>query len=490
MLKDIKQLGRESLLYGLSTVLGRFLNILLLPLHTYFLSPAELGVVATLFSYLAFLNILYGYGIDFAFMRHDPGSRGRSDSPARTCFSTAFWSLAATSLAFSGLIHAAAGPLSALAGVPASLSDAVRYSAWILAFDALALIPFAQLRLNHRAGLYAGVKIFNIAMNVALSYVFLARWRMGASGVFLANMISSCATLAALSPVLAAELEGLFDWPVYKSLLRFALPLVPAGLASMVVQVIDRPILKFLTDDATVGLYQANYRLGILMMMGINMFDMAWRPFFLQRGDAPDSKRLFARILTYFVLAGSAVLLFIHLFIASLVAIPILAGRPLIHPNYWIGLPIVPVVTASYLFNGIYVNMLAPVSLAKRTELVAYATAAGALVNVPANLLLIPAHGMMGAAWATLLAYATMALALFLMGRKVYPIDYEYGRLAHIALCLGAAGAGAYFLGLGVGSDRLGVRALLLLAFPAALVLTGFLEPEEQAALRKRILKL
>jgi O-antigen/teichoic acid export membrane protein len=264
-----------------------------------------------------------------------------------------------------------------------------------------------------------------------------------------------------------------------------ALPLVPAGLSSIAVQVIDRPILKFLAGDAAVGLYQANYRLGIFMMMAINMFDAAWRPFFIERAKKTGTPEILARVLTYFVLAASFLLLLIGLFVGPAATLALFKGRPLIHPAYWEGLPIVWVVTLGYLFNGIYINMLAPVTIAKKSRTIAYATALGAAVNVASNFILIPPWGLMGAALATLAAYATMAAALFLMGRSLYPVPYEGRRLMHIALGLAFSAGGAYLCGVGIASGGLFLRFLWLVAFPLTLAATGFLREDEISALKR-----
>ena len=479
MLDELKRLLNETAIYGLSTVVARLLNFLLLPLYTHCLVPADYGIVATLFSYIAFFNVLYAYGMDFSYMRYfkEQGEEGE-------VFSTAFWSLAATSLLFSAAVTAWAGPLSRAGGVP--VPELTRYAAWIMAFDTLSLVPFAYLRMTHRARSYAGVKIANIVLNLALNYLFLVRWKMGVRGVFLASLGASTATLALLAPVVRSQLKAAFDRVLYGSLLGFALPLIPAGLASMAVQVIDRPILLRLTNEATVGLYQANYRLGIFMMMVVNMFDAAWRPFFLQRAAKPGAGEVLGRVLTYFVVGSGALFLAVTFFIGHVVALPLLAGKPLIHPAYWGGLSIVPVVTLGYLFNGVYINFLAPVTIGKRSELVAYATGLGAVVNIVTNFLWIPRWGMMGAALATLAAYMAMAASLYVMGRPVYRVDYEGGRLAHAALALAAVTAAARLLGLGMAADRFVLRLALLAAFPAALAATGFFNEEEWAAVRSR----
>jgi len=162
--------------------------------------------------------------------------------------------------------------------------------------------------------------------------------------------------------------------------------------------------------------------------------------------------------------------------------LPLLHGEPVIPPAYWVGLSIVPVVTLGYLFNGIYINFLAPITLAKRTDLVAVATGIGAFVNVAANFALIGPYGIMGAAIATLLAYMAMALTLFIASRRIYPIDYEYGRLMRIALC--GAIVSAIFIAAPRPLEllrRTEFELGLLAAFPILLALTGFFHADELA---------
>lgn len=481
MLGNLKTLGRETIVYGLSTVVARLLNFLLLPFYTYFLVPADYGVVATIFSCIAFLNVLYTRGMDLSFMRHSPSDGG---APRPREFSTAFWSLAASSLVLSVFLHLLAGPLAGATALPGR-TELIRYAAWILAFDTLALVPFAQLRLSHKAEAFAGIKVLHIILNISLNYVFIVTMGMGVKGVFLAALITSAATFIMLAPVLIKLLRFQLSSGLHKEMLRFAWPLVPAGLAATAVQVIDRPILQAMTDSVTVGLYQANYKLGIFMMMVVNMFDAAWRPFFLQNADKPGGKALLARVLTYFTLGASLVFLGISFFINEIVKFPIFMGKPLIHPAYWGGLHIVPIILLAYLINGIYVNMLAPVILAKKSGLIAAAAAAGAVINVISNLLLIPYWGIQGAAVSTLASYLTMTLVLFITGRRVYPIPYEYVRLAKITFAVAAIWAAGLLLeGRFINPATWAlVRLGLIMILPIFLALSGFMKKDEREAL-------
>lgn len=464
MLKDLRLLGKESLVYGLSTVVARLLNFLLLPFYTHYLAPGEYGAVSTAYSYIAFLNILFLLGLDQAYLRF---AAGADDVRSEATFSTAFWSTAAWAGAVAAVTAAAAGPLSAAGGLTVSGPDIVRCSAGIILLDSLAAPAFADLRLRHRAWAYAGIKSFNIAVSVALNLAFVGWLHLGVRGVFLAGVTSSAATLALLAPVLAQRLRRRFEGPLAKAMLRFGLPLVPAGLGAMVVQVADRPILLHLTDSATVGIYQANYRLGIFMMLVVSMFDQAFRPFYLERAGKPEAPALLARVLTLFLGGASWLALGLSFFLPDLIRLSV-GGRTLIHPAYWAGLPVVPVVLFAYVFHGAYVNFLAPVTIAKKTEAIAAVTAVGAAVNIAANFLLIPRWGMAGAAWATLAAYAVMAWQMRWFGKSAWPVPYEWRSCALAVVPVLAAGAAAWALSgrLDGGSWAL-ARLALLLAVPA-----------------------
>lgn len=483
MFKDIKSLGKETFIYGFSTVVARLLNFILLPFYTYYLATGEYGIVASVFAYIAFMNIIYQHGMDQAYMRY--ASDPKSATPKEN-FSTPFWSILVTALALSVILHFGASFFAGISGIGAEYYRLIRYSAWILALDAISVIPFAELRLKHRPWTFAGIKTFNIVVNIVLNIILVGWAGMGIEGVFIASLTAALVSVVLLFPVFLGLLRPVFKAGLFADMLRFGAPLVPAGVGAMMVQVIDRPILLKMTDEATVGIYQANYKLGIFMMLLVIMFDQAWRPFFLERAGRPDSTPLYGRIFTYCMLSGIWAVMALSFFMPDLARVSIF-GRPLIHQAYWSGLGVVPVVITAYLFYGAYINFMASIILSKRTDLLIWVTFLGAAVNVAANFILIPCFGMMGAAWATLLAYFVMALALFLLGRMVYPIPYEYGRLAHLILAAALVLAAAYFarqLAPGAMAWTV-VRAGVLIAFPLFLVLTGFFKSEEVEAFKK-----
>ncbi len=433
MLDKLKSLGADTAIYGVSTIVGRFLNFLLVPFYTNVLSTSQYGVVATVYSYIAFMNIIYMYGMESAFFKYASTKEIGND---KEIFSTPFVSVLMTSLLFSVLIFFNSTGLAPVLEVPLKFADTIMYSALMLLLDSLAVIPFAALRLERKVKTFATIKVVNIVVNVTANVVLLLKYHAGVEGIFISGVIASSVTLVLLLPTILRKLGLHFRKDLYKALLKFGLPYIPAGLAAMMVQVIDRPILLALTNESTVGIYQANYRLGIFMMLIVSMYDYAWRPFFLTHASEPNAKQMYSRILTYFVLFSSVVVLLVSLYIDDLVKIR-LFHRFIINPAYWSGLGIVPIILLGYLFNGMYVNFMAGIYIEKKTSHLPYITGIGAAINVVINLLLIPKFGMFGAAWATFFAYAGMAIAIYFVSHRFYPVRYEFGRLLKIGIPLG-----------------------------------------------------
>jgi O-antigen/teichoic acid export membrane protein len=475
MLRELRGLAKETAIYGLSTVLGRMLGFLLTPLFTHLLLPAESGVVQTVYSCVGFFTVVYGLGLDVAYLR-----LGRRDGKLDPGAFTASWgTVVVLAFAASGLIHLFAAPAAVALGIPVEFAVVVRYAAWILAIDAAALIPYTELRGSHYAGTYAGIKVVNITMTLVLSWIFVGRMHMGVRGVFLANLVASCASLAMLSPILVSRLAAP-DRERLKSMLAFGLPLAVAGIGSMVVQVADRPLMARLggPDGLSMsGIYGSCYKLGIFMMLIVNMFDQAWKPFVLERAEREGVDRLISRVLTYFAVIACWAFLGIAFFVDVFVKSPIFKGHALFGPAYWSGLPIVPVITLGYLFNGLYYVMLAPLMIDKRMTSVGVATWIGAAINIGMNIAVIPRWGMMGAAWATCAAYIAMAACVWVLGRRTRNTPYEWGRLGVLAVWTALLWAPASHVGLGA-------RVLLALAYPIGLRVSGFLHDEELAELK------
>ena len=430
MFNKILRLGKETAIYGLSSIVGRLMNFLLAPFYTNVLLPAENGIVAYVYAYLAFAYVVYCYGLETAYMRYvstlEIGDRQQN-------FSTPFLSLVASSVTLSTLLYVLAPSIAAWIGIPPKDTVLIRYAAWILCFDTLSVVPFASLRMDQRAKTFAGLKLFNISTNVTLNVVLILVFHMRAPGVLLANLIASIVTFVVTFIVVRSNFRLSFSRPLFRELLKFGLPLIPAGLAGMALQIVDRPIVKALTNNATLGIYQINYRLGIAMMLIVGMFDYAWRPFFLTSAREADAKAVFSKVFTYLVLVMLLVFLGVSFFVEDLVRIEIF-GKHFFHPDYWAGVSIVPWILLGYVFNGAYIVFIAGAYLEKKTKFLPFITGLGAGVNVVVNFLLIPSMGIMGAALATLAAYAVMAITMFFASQKFYAVQYEWKKVFGIAL--------------------------------------------------------
>ncbi|KXB97101.1 MAG: hypothetical protein AA908_08615 [Chlorobi bacterium NICIL-2] len=425
MRSPFRQLAKDSAIYGTSTVVQRLLTFLLTPLYTNVLAPAALGDVAQLYSLMAVATAIATFGFEPAFMRYWVEHR-----PPGQVLWHSLVGVGALTLGLGGvgmLLAPAIGTLLALESADAAVL--VRYAIGIVALDALAAIPFALLRMERRARTFALLRVLVVTLNVGLNVLFVALWHWGVEGVMLAGLASSFLGAVMVLPLALPHMSPGWNAGLVKALLRFGLPTVPAALAALVVQVADRPILGWLAGAQAVGIYTANYRLAIPMMLAVSVYETAWRPLYLQHANDPAVGGLIAQAMRYFLAVAVVLYAAVALFIGDVVAIPVGSGH-LIGAEYWSGLGVVPIVLGGYAALGISTTMAASIHLAKRTELLSLANGAAAIANVLLNLALIPVLGYIGAAWATAGAYTIGTLVTALVAQRVLPIAYPWAALA------------------------------------------------------------
>lgn len=464
MLDKIKSLSKDTLIYGTNTIIGRFLGFFLVPFYTNKFVPEEFGIISIIYAYIAILNVFFSIGLESGYMKFASTLEVGNE---KQNFSNPFILLFSNSLLLAGVIYFFAGPLTAVFQIEESQAVYLRYTALILFFDAIVLIPFAYLRLRNKAKSFAFIKISNIVINVILNVVLISYFKMGIEAVFISNLASSVITLLMLLPVIVRNFSFSVNKELLKEVLKFSLPIIPAGISANIVQTISRPILKYLTDDAVVGIYQASFRLGILMMLVVSMFEFAWRPFFLNNAKEPNAKQIFSKVLTIFVIFSSFIFLTASVFIEDIVKLKLPFNVHLIGKSYWDGLGIVPVILFSYLLYGIYINFLAGIYIEKKTKYLPLITGLAAAANVIANFLLIPAYSYMGAALATLISYVVMMTSMYYFSNKYYPVEYEYKKIGLIFLLL-ALITGAYYFAV----NNFEIHWYVKLIFPAAFALS------------------
>ncbi len=445
MRDKIKSLSKQTLIYGTSTIVGRFLNFLLVPFYTNIFPPSEYGVITLVFAYIAMLNIFYSLGFESGYFKFASTLEVGND---KENFSHPFFTILFNSLLLSLILFSISSSAAGIIDLQPKYASFVKYSALILIFDAVCLVPFASLRLQNKAVQFTTIKVINIVINVGLNFVLVLGFKFGLEAVFISNLAASIVTFILLLPIVLKNISFKYNPKLFDELWKFSLPYVPAGLASIMVQVVSRPIMQYLTDEATVGIFQANYRLGIFMMLLVAMFEYAWRPFFLNNAKEPNAKQIFSKVMTVFVGFSSIILIVLSFFIEDIIKIPIpYRGhtRHIIGSEYWGGIYIVPLILFSYLMNGIYINLMAGIYIEKKTKYLPFITGLGAVINIVFNIVLIPKFGLYGAAFATVFSYASMTIYIYYISQKFYPVNYELGKVYAI-LAINAAGLFLFYL--------------------------------------------
>ena len=430
---SIKQLGKETLIYGTSTILARLLNFCLVPFYTYYLARAQYGYISTTFAAIALLNVIFLFGMDQSLLRFAGEKDQKTD-----VFQHCFYGVTLNGMLLAALLWLLSEPAAVLFGIGPQNAHLMRLSAGILLFDVMNMIPFTLLRLERRAWYFAGVRTASIVVNVLCNILFVAYLHKGIASILWANIFASLTSLCLLFPVVYKQVTAKrmrFNPALTGQMLRFAWPFVPSGLASLFVSVIDKPILQHLVGAAQVGVYQANFKIGVFMMLLVSMFDQAWRPFFLAHAKEPDAKETFARVFSFFFALGSWFLLGLSFLMPVIIRSNLFGKFHLIGPAYWGGLNIIPLVLTGYFCYGLYVNFMVGPVITKKTRVLLWITLLGAAVSITANLTLVPLIGITGAGWAVALSYGAMALALFGFTQKNYPIPYEYKKIALIGVC-------------------------------------------------------
>ncbi|MBM4054201.1 MAG: polysaccharide biosynthesis protein [Planctomycetes bacterium] len=430
-MSQLKKLASQTAIYGLSTILGRLLNYLLVPLHTRVFGAADYGVVSELYAYSSFFIVMLTYGMETAFFRFS-----QDEEKKEKVFPTAFVSLCVTSIIFMLGMGIFAQPLANAIRYPNHPEYIIIFSL-ILGLDAIASIPFALLRQQGRPAKFAIVKNINIFSNILLNLYFLMlcpylkhtsnitlpfyNENIGVGYVFVSNLVASVITLPLLSKEISRIKTG-FDPVVWRKMAAYGLPLIIVGLGGMVNETLDRAIMKYLlpADKETlsqVGIYGANYKLSILMSLFIQAFRFAAEPFFFSHAKTSDKRIIYARVMDYFVIVCLGIFLFVTLYIDIF--------KYFIGRQFYDGLKVVPVLLLANVCLGIYYNLSIWYKLSDQTKKGAMISLIGAGVTIGLNIWWIPVFGYAGSAWATFICYFSMMVICYFMGIKYYPIPYH-----------------------------------------------------------------
>lgn len=435
-MNPLKKLFKQTAIYGLATVLPRMLSFLLLPLYTGILATAGFGDVSIIFAWIAIFNVLLAYGMETAFFRFYHG-----DEDKEKVVSTSLISILVSTGVFFVIALLLQNTMASATGIDIKY---IKFTIFILTFDALVIIPFAWLRANERPMKYAIIKIVNVVINFGLNIFFLIYLPGIAEGnpegllsniyspnseiayIFVSNLIASGITLAFMLN-LYFESKYIFNRELWNRMMRYAWPVLVAGIAFTINEVFDRIMLEHLLPEdiakSEVGKYSACYRLGLFMTLFATAFRMGIEPFFFSHSDSENPQRTYAQITNYFVIIGSIILLGVIVF-ADVLKVLFVTNE-----EYWDAMSIVPIIVLASFFLGIYHNLSVWYKVTDKTRYGAFISVIGAIITIGINFFFIPHIGYIASAIATLLAYGTMMTLSYYFGKAHYPVPYNFRKI-------------------------------------------------------------
>ncbi len=454
----LKALAKDTAIYGLSSIVGRFLNYLLVPIYAAAMSAESggYGVVTEVYAWTALLLVILTYGMETTFFRY---MNKDGENPQRV-YSTVLIMIGSTSLLFAALCMVFLQPI----------ADAMGYSEhpWyvgmmtlVVAMDAFQCIPFSYLRYKKRPIRFAALKLLFIVLNIALNLVYYVF--MDGSDVFYAfffNLVCTSFIMLLMLPLL--DFRGGFDGALAKRMLNYSYPILILGIAGILNQVADKIIFRHVYPDAAeakvqLGIYGAASKIAMIMAMITQAFRYAYEPFVFGHSKDKNSKKMYADAMKYFVIFTLLAFLCVVFYLDIL--------KYILAPDYWEGLKVVPIVMMAEIFMGIYFNLSFWYKLIDQTKWGAIFSFIGCAVLIALNVLLVPVYGYMACAWAGVAGYGVAMLLSYFVGQKKYPIDYDLKSIGLYFLVTFALYAVSEWLSLDNTWLRLAANTVLLAFF-------------------------
>ncbi len=478
---ELKSLVKDTAIYGVSSIVGRFLNYLLVPIYTLSLpaSTGGYGVITNLYSITALLLVFLTCGMETGFFRF----ANKSEEDLQRVYATTLINVGGISLIFLALCLVFLHPIAGVMGYgenPWYLGIMLI----IIAMDAIQSIPFAYLRYQKKALRFASLKMLFIVLSIALNiiyFVVLKGRNVGAA--FAINLICTSIIMLCLVPQLRG-FKYVWDKALAQRMFRYSLPIVVLGVAGIINQVGDKIIFPFVYPDKAeadvqLGIYGATSKIAMIMAMFTQAFRFAYEPFVFDKSQDKDNRDMYAQAMKFFIIFA------LLAFLAVMFYLDIL--KFVIGEGYWSGLRVVPIVMVAEIFMGIYFNLSFWYKLTDETKWGAYFSLTACSIVILLNIFLIPIYGYMACAWAGFAGYAVAMLLSYFVGQKKYPIRYDLRGIGLYTLLA------AVLFGLGYGVDyghlwiALTVRTVLLLLFVAYIVKRDL--PLKQIPLINRFIK-
>ncbi len=414
---SMKGLAKDTAIYGLSSIIGKFLNYLLVPLYTYVLArTADYGIVTNLYAWTALLLVILTYGMETGFFRF----ANREDYDAPTVYRTAYCALFVSSALFTLFVVIFHKPIAYVLGYP-DHAEFVEMMFATVAIDAFACIPFAYLRYKQRPLLFAALKLLFVVLNIAFNILFLViLGKNDVYYVFLSNILATAIQTLCLLPF-TIPYGGRFDAQVLRDMLRYSLPLLVLGIAGIMNQTLDRILFPYLYpgDDAQaqLGIYGACFKVAMVMMMFTQAFRYAYEPFVFSKHKDRRSVEAYADAMKYYIIFSYLILLGVIFYLDIF--------RYIVSSAYWEGLKIVPVVLWTYVFQGIYFNLSFWYKLTDETKWGAYFSLIGLVITFVLQVIGVPRIGYWASCGSSLVCYFVIMLLSYVIGQKKAPIPYD-----------------------------------------------------------------
>lgn len=465
----MKVLAKETAIYGLSSIIGKFLNYLLVPLYTYVLArTADYGIVTNLYAWTALLLVILTYGMETGFFRF----ANREDYDPKQVYRTAFVALLTTSTIFAVLCVAFQHPIADFLGY-ADHSEFIAMMAVTVALDAFACIPFAYLRYQKRPLLFAALKLLFVVLNIAFNLLFLVVLKKNdVVYVFISNILATTIQTLCLLPFCLPR-GARFSWPVLKEMLRYSLPLLVLGVAGIMNQTLDRILFPYLYPyddaDAQLGIYGACFKVAMVMMMFTQAFRYAYEPFVFAKHKDRQSVEAYADAMKYYILFSFMIMMIVIFYLDIF--------RYIIADSYWEGLKIVPIVLWTYIFQGVYFNLSFWYKLTDETKWGAWFSLIGLVITFVLQVVFVPKVGYWASCGSSLVCYLTIMLLSYFIGQKKAPIPYDIKRIGMYTVLTVGLLAVYYALRLYYISNMwamMGIGTVLLLIYCGILIKFDF----------------
>lgn len=429
----VKKLFSHTIIYGLGIVLNRSVNFILLPVYTKYYSPQDIGMLTLLQSISFFLLVIYALGMETSFMKffiEEKNIKMKSEIYSSTMIFLLLFSIVVSSVIF--FLSDKVVAFFEFSDVNTSIL-LLKILCVLMVADTVYRFPLLLFRAELNAKTYAYINLLTFIVNIISNIVLIVFLEMGIEAILYSYILSVAVTLIVSILMTGRYLTFRVSAARIRIMLKYGNKFIYIGLCLILIDMSDRFFLKYFFNEKVVGIYWANYRLATVMSLVIAAFKFSWTPYFLNLSDNQENKKIISNIFTYFCFAGLSLFLIFSLLIDQFVKINVL-GIQFLDEKYIHGLSIVPLVLLAYFFSGAYSTLNAAPFFTDKTFLILIISAAGLLVNIAMNFLLIPVMEMNGAAVSTLITYFTMFVIMYYYSQKIYRIDYEWKRIFKISL--------------------------------------------------------